>query len=355
MSVQSFLSIPAAYAILLLPVLTAAVLFVVYRRNAGRMAIPRKVQPQVDVPSDDQGKPLESWEAGFLIDNQLDGRDVAAAVFSLAVKGHLRMQVRREVVTAADSIVQNEEYRLTPTGKEDSGLTEFEKRLRGYFFEEDGKAAPHLLQAEGWKGRVASLESIVSGHLVDLGYYPARPQKIRRRYRTAGGGLILLIYLMLDSDFDLLRHIYGQDPGAAAYFSFPGAFGLTALILLVASRFMPQRTWKGGAALARVQGFRSFLSSSVKGAGAGSQLAASFETYLPYIVAFGLSARWLAGFEGIRSVEPAWFSSAGDPSGSSIGSVAWEIGRAAARMEEIFGGDTSAMKEAAEILSAMNP
>ena len=87
---------------------------------------------QTSIPTDDQGNPLGPAEAGVLLDHQLDGGDVAGAVFSLAARGHLRIRVRREVVTAADTVLENVEYRMEKTGKEDSGLSEFEKRLMEY-------------------------------------------------------------------------------------------------------------------------------------------------------------------------------------------------------------------------------
>ena len=48
-----------------------------------------------------------------------------------------------------------------------------------------------------------------------------------------------------------------------------------------AGRFMPRRTWKGGAVLAQIEGFRRFLAAAGKGAPPGPQITGSFEPYLP--------------------------------------------------------------------------
>lgn len=351
MSLKSLIGVPPVYLVLLLPILTAVAFVYLHRRNAGRSVVRRLTH--TSVPTDDQGQPLGPAETGFLLDHQLDGRDVTAAVFSLAVRGHLRIRVRREVVTVADSVVERVEYRLSGTGKEDFALTEFERRLMGYLLEGPAEEGSRLLQTKGWRERIEALEETLIRRLVDLGYYPASPRRIRRRYRFAGGALFGFLYLLLDPDFDLLRLFFGRDPELSVYVAFVAAIGLTGLIFFAAARFMPQRTWKGGAVLAQIEGFRRFLASAGKGAfsGSGSPSAGTFETCLPYAVAFGLTDRWLSAFEGIRSDPPPWFTAGDDPAGSPWDGGIGEIGRAAAGLEAIFGKESGTIREGAEILN----
>jgi len=350
MNLKNLIGFPPVYLVLLLPVLTAAALVYLYQRNAGRSVVRRLTQ--TSIPTDDQGNPLGPAEAGVLLDHQLDGRDVAGAVFSLAARGHLRIRVRREVVAAADTVLENVEYRMAETGKEDSDLTEFEKCLMGYLLEGPAEEGAHLLQTKGWMERVETLEGILIRRLVDLGYYPASPRIVRRGYRYAGGALFGLLYLLAELDLDPIRLLYGRDPELSAYLAFIAAIGLTGLLFFVAGRFMPRRTWKGGAVLAQIEGFRRFLAAAGKRASPGTQIAGSFEPYLPYAVAFGLTGRWLSLFEGIRSDAPPWLSTGDEVTGSLLDGGVREIGRVAADLEAIFGKGTGALQEGTEILRA---
>jgi hypothetical protein len=77
---------------------------------------------------------------------------------------------------------------------------------------------------------------------------------------------------------------------------------VSGLVLLVFSRAMPRRTWKGARSLVHVRGFQEFLERAEK-----DRLARmpsdTLHRWLPWAIALGVSERWIWAFDGL-AVEP---------------------------------------------------
>jgi uncharacterized membrane protein len=82
---------------------------------------------------------------------------------------------------------------------------------------------------------------------------------------------------------------------------------VSGLVLLVFSRAMPRRTWKGARSLLHVRGFQEFLERAEK-----DRLARlpsdTLHRWLPWALALGVSERWIWAFDGLPVEPPTWYT-----------------------------------------------
>jgi len=266
--------------------------------SKGRDPAKLAISPQYEPPDD-----MTPAEAGTLLDNRPDMRDLTAALVDLAVRGFLRIE-EIEPSGLLGRFVGKTDYRLVPVKprEEWTGLRGHEVALlTGVFGGGSGTPAPVEMSelAHEFYKNLGSIRSGIFRELVKRGYYTQRPDKVAGMYIGAAfavgilgvvGGLFLVEALTLS-------------PLTAVI----AAVG-TALPILGFGIFMPARTVKGARALERVLGFEEFLerveSDRFKRMIKSPEM---FERFLPYAMAFGVEKKWAAAFEGMYTEPPDWY------------------------------------------------
>ena len=234
---------------------------------------------------------LSPGEAGTLLDNSADLRDITATMVDLAVRGYLQIEERA-----------GREYtlrRLDPPA--DSGeLAPHEQRmLDGIFRRHSGRVELADLKDEFYTV-LPGIKSGIFERLLGRGFYHARPDSVRTHWlvgAVALGGLIAIGGGMLAAGF-LMTPVPFVVAGVAV-----------GVILLWFSLIMPARTDAGTRALEQVLGFEEFLrrveSENLKRVIIGHPEL--FDRYLPFAMAFGVERKWAKAFEGIYTQPPTWY------------------------------------------------
>jgi hypothetical protein len=147
--------------------------------------------------------------------------------------------------------------------------------------------------------RLQRIRDALFDGLVAGGYYANRPDRIRMLYAAKG---VLLGLLLASAGFFL----------AAATNIAPVALILTGLftgaIIIGFGRFMPARTNRGAQTMAKVLGFREFLSRVEKDHIERLEKTPElFEKYLPYAMALAVENRWTQAFGSITVAPPQWY------------------------------------------------
>ncbi len=252
-------------------------------------------------PPEEGGRPLLPAEAGALLDERLDPRDITATVIDLAVKGHLSIEERKTEGLFFDRT----DYLLRK--KQQAGeLPPFERMLLERLFAGHGDAVGLSDLANSFYRNLEELKEAVFRGLVGMRYFSADPLRVRKRYVGAGialtvGGVALA--------FLLGRLAADDSPRVVIPFVLCGA-----VVVLFASR-MPAKTLKGVKALGRVRGFEEFLRRAEKDRLERMNDPRLFERYLPYAIALDVSDRWAKAFEGIYQERPGWYLT-GDATGA---------------------------------------
>jgi uncharacterized membrane protein len=87
---------------------------------------------------------------------------------------------------------------------------------------------------------------------------------------------------------------------------------LTAIICSFFYVIMPRMTEKGVRTMEHINGFKMYLSVAEKDRidfhNAPEKNSATFEKFLPYAIALGVTDKWMEVFKGINMQNPSWYS-----------------------------------------------
>jgi hypothetical protein len=243
---------------------------------------------------------LSPAEAGTLLDNSADLRDITATLVDLAVRGHLRIEERE--ANKFLGLVFGREYTLRRLGPpaDAAELAPHERRMLDGIFAGRGDLVELSDLKEEFYTAIPGIRTGIFDRLLGRGFYHARPDSVRTRWIVAAvvlGGLTAI----------------GGGAMAAGFLMTPVPFivagVLVAGILLFFSLVMPARTEAGTRALEHVLGFEEFLrrveSEHLKRIIIGHPEL--FDRYLPFAMAFGVERKWARAFEGIYTQPPTWF------------------------------------------------
>lgn len=249
------------------------------------------VAPRYEPPAE-----LTPIEAGYLVDNRVDPRDVAATLLDLARRGFLRLEECKpdEGVPYAG---QDFLLRLLKPMGQWAGLKSYEDIMLFHTFY-GGQWTKLSSLSLRFYSVVPMMERQVRYELQEKGLYsdPRRAQAVR---------------ILAVSAVSLLFGI-GQGAGwfAVTQYTLLGSACIAAAILMVwwFTRGLPFRSGAGARVFAELRGFEDFL-NCVEADRMERMTPDLFERFLPYAVALGVEHHWGAAFSTISSGPPLWFAS----------------------------------------------
>jgi uncharacterized protein (TIGR04222 family) len=237
-------------------------------------------------------------EAGTLLDNSADIRDITATLVDLAVRGYLRIEEHQnpKLFGLFGGGTSYTLHRL----KTADGLAPHERVVFDGIFASHGNDVPlDELKDEFYK-QLSPIRDAIFTQLTGSGFYQNRPDKVKQIWMGCGIGFAILIGI-------------GGAFVAAAFLLTPVSFVIAAvlsgIILVIFAQIMPARTEAGTRALEQVLGFEEFLrrveSENLKRIIIGHPEL--FDKYLPYAMAFGVERQFARAFEGIYTQAPQWY------------------------------------------------
>ena len=255
-------------------------------------------------------------EAGTIVDEKVDMRDITATVIDLAVRGFLRIEEKEE--SSLFGLVRSEEFvfhRLRPAS-DWSGLAAHERRvLAGIFSGSDDEVALSDLKNEFYK-KLDAIRKGVMERLMSKGVFRVRPDSTRSAWTS--GGLLLGV---------LIAGVGARLSGSFSLTPLPFVIAglLSALVVVGFGRLMPARTEAGTRRLEEVLGFEEFLERVDRERYENVERTPEmFERFLPYAMAFGVEAKWARAFKDIYVEPPTWYSGT-NPGGFNAGSFSHSL------------------------------
>jgi hypothetical protein len=280
-----------------LPLLVLAGMVGIWRR-VGRDPQRRPVAVQYE-PVD----ALTPAEAGTLMDESADMRDITATVVDLAVRGHLRIE--EQEVKALLGLYTRRDYlfrRLTPPAGA-RALEPHEFRVLEGLFEGAGDEVKLSDLDDEFYRHLPGIRDGIYARLVDRGYYRTRPDSVKGRW-VIGGAVLGAVVIGV-----------GSAVGAAAFDMTPLPFVIAGVVSgAVVAAFgliMPARTVKGTRALEGVLGFEEFLRRVEGDRLRVVKTPEMFERFLPFAMAFGVERKWARAFQDIYREPPRWYVGTG--------------------------------------------
>lgn len=284
---------------LALPVFTFLAMFFTWRK-LGRDPESLPVAVQYEPPAG-----LTPAEAGTLLDERVDMRDITATLIALGVHGSLRIEERES--QHLFGLIKNRDYiflRLDPPAGTRRLEPHEEAVLAGVF---GGQREVKLSDLEDeFYVHLDDIRTKVYQRLVERGLYRRRPDRVKGMWIAIA---VVVVMLMIAAGAVIGARL-GMQP-----FPFVAGGVVSGAIIALFARYMPARTVPGARALERVRGFEEFL-----GRVEGERFARIektpelFERFLPYAMAFGVEKKWARAFEGIFREPPRWYVGS-DPMG----------------------------------------
>lgn len=261
----------------------------------------RTVIPEWDPPAG-----LGAAEAGVLLDDSFDRRDLTAAILDLAVKRLLTLRP----VEGDDFEVVFHRDRLGSTS-----LEGYERTLLDGLFATDGTSVRLSALKYKFVTSLAKVQDQVLDALVADGHFAERPDKAMARWQ--GLSVLALIGLVV------LGFVMG------APWPYWAASAVAMVILFVVARHMPRRTAKGLDTLARVRGIEEYVLTAEKERLKGLPLGA-VERLLPYATALGIEERWAGAFASLFAKPPEWMEAREGQTGSAdfartLRTLGWQV------------------------------
>ena len=247
---------------------------------------------------------MTPFEAGVLVDNRPDMRDVTSTLVDLAVRGWLEIEQVEEdklfgLVKDTDYVFELQRP-LAAAGE----LKAYERRLLEAMFGggSDMRVRSSELENSFYKD-LPGIKSALFDQLVGDGYYRSRPDRVQGAWiggGLAGAGVLAVLGFVLASNWGMSQ------------LTVIVAAVLSAVIVIGFGLVMPARTVKGARAQEEVLGFEEFLerveSDRFKRMITGPEM---FEKFLPYAMALGVEKQWAAAFADILREPPNWYHGAG--------------------------------------------
>jgi hypothetical protein len=282
----------------LLPILTLIGMFFLWLKT-GRDPRKGTIAPRFEPP-----RGMHPGEAGVLIDDRADLRDISAMVIGLAVKGYLTIkEVSDEQEGIADKIkgffghAGPLDYEFIKRKEADADLSKVEKTIFEAIFDPSHPERRTLSSMENEFYKVLpQIKSDLYAGLIKKGYYQNNPERTRQSYRTFG---MMILFLGVVIGFWTSSLYLGL------------TIALCGLIILAFSPIMPRKTKKGVLVLQDLLGLSEYIHraevTQMEFHDAPEKNPKLFEKLLPYAMAFNLTSIWTKQFEGVMTEPPHWY------------------------------------------------
>ena len=277
------------------PLITLIIMFyMISKRQKSRLFKVRQIslQPPASVPP---------AVAGVLLDGWVGGREIAATLIDLAIRGYIFIIHKGDSFSFGKRKLMNK--------NESFDLKPFEKILLSKIFEDD-KIKSTRDDVDMRVGRHIFSRKVADAYLdvyrvaTEAGYFVKNPNKIHIAWKYTGIGLFILSVLGY-----VLTAAYGPDP-KFTLFLWGGAMLSSAIIIKFAS-LMSIRSAYGEAQLKLWLAFRHYLSIK-KPIEGGQSFVGTYLKYLPYAIVLGSEIELTKRFFNEPFAKPDWFESPED-------------------------------------------
>ena len=280
---------------LFLPIIVFVIMFYLWWTQ-GRDPRLRPIAAQYEPP--DQ---LTPGEAGTLIDNSADMRDITSSIVDLAVRGYMVIEEHQKDTMLGLGHTKDYTFILQKNRSEWAKLKPHEQVLLNGFFS-SGTVGETVSMSSLENRFYTSLPGIKNGifdALVTHGYYRRRPDSVRAAYLGIG----VVVGALSIWGGSAIASSMGMAP-----LTFILAGILSAGIICAFGWFMPAHTDQGARAMEGVLGFEDFLNHVESDRfNRTIKTPQMFEKFLPYAMALGVEKNWSKAFQGILTEPPNWY------------------------------------------------
>ena len=234
-------------------------------------------------------------EAGTLLDDSIDPRDITSILVDLAVRGYIKI----EQTTTQHLVFHSTDYvfHLLKPMAQWSELASFERVMLGRVFESGGQTATLSSLRNRFYTALPAIRDDIYSALRRKGMYWLDPESAVA-YTVVGAAVCAAPFILVQ-----VLHVADVFQSIAVDVV---AIGIAALIVWLFGRVMPSKTTLGARTRVAVLGFQEFM-NRVDADRIKTLPPDTFEKYLPYAMALGVEHHWAQAFAGIVKDPPRWY------------------------------------------------
>ncbi len=284
--------------IVFLPFVTLAVMFTIWHYK-GRDPDPgRSVAPMYEPPPG-----MTPAEAGTLIDDRVDPRDITCTLVDLAVRGYVKIE---EVSDTTLMIFHHKDYvfHLLKDRGQWNDLAPFERVMLENVFSGGSETRLSSLKNRFYTAIPVITQDIKSA-LRKKGMYLLDPDSANGY--SIGGALLSIAPFAL-AQFTGFKNVLSSIPLVIA------AGAVSALIWWLFARQMSACTVKGAQTRVHILGLQEFM-TRVDADRLKRMPPDTFEKFLAFAMALGVEHNWAQAFAGIVQNPPTWYAGPGGYTG----------------------------------------
>ena len=280
--------------IALLPVVAFAVMFPLWWVKGRDPKAGISVAPMYEPP-----KGMTPAEAGTLIDDSTDPRDITSILVDMAVRGYIKI---REEQVSQMIVFKKKDYIFVRLKDRDqwNDLAPFEQEMMAGLFPE-AQTETHIADLRNrFYVSIPLIKQYVMSALKEKGMYTLDPESAHAYWIV--GAVITAAPFVLAGYF---LHVDFTQSGVWLIV----AIVLAAAVIFLFSRIMTAKSLKGVRTRIEILGFQEFM-NRVDADRLKRMPPDTFEKYLPYAMALGVEHRWAKAFQGIVQNPPSWYEGA---------------------------------------------
>jgi uncharacterized membrane protein len=285
-----------------LPFLTLAIMTLYwYYRGRDPQANRSTVMPHYDPP-----RGILPAEAGTIIDNRVNIHDITSTIIDLAVRGYLVIHETKSKGLLWENVTYK--FEKTSPGKSAKPLVDYEQKVYDAIFAGSETSVDLTELKNKFYVHIPPIEDQIYNKLVKDGFYTRNAKSSREMLTALGCGLGFFLIFM----GAFLVEFFGV--------SFLIGVMISAVIILLFSFIMPQRTKEGMNLYYEVLGLEEFIKTAEKDRMKFYEDQNIFEKLLPYAISFQLTDKWANACKDLFKTQPNWYTSS-DPSFSNFNTL----------------------------------
>ncbi len=275
--------------IVFLPLFAFAVMFTLWYTKGRDPNAGLSVAPMYEPPAN-----ISPAEAGTLVDDRIDPRDITSTLVDLAVRGYLKIEETEHKVL----LFSHKDYTFHLVKKRDEwkDAQPHEMVILNHLFS-TGDSVPLSSLKNEFYVAIPKIKTDILAELKNKGMYSLDPDDATK--------VAILGAIIVAAPFVLL-----QWAGWVSFFESAWVAGVaiavSVLIVFLFARVMPAKTLAGARTRVAILGFQEFM-NRVDADRLKRMPPDTFEKFLPYAMALGVEHRWAAAFAGIIKEPPSWY------------------------------------------------
>lgn len=278
---------------LLIPVIVFIRAFSVWRKRGKDPKIKKTIIAQYSPPDN-----MSPAAMGVLMKQKVDVKDILATVVNLAVSGYLRIREEEKKFL----FIKSKEY-IFEKLKDETDLKAFEQKIIKSIFKKGNIVSSNDLRNKFYK-EISAIKKEIHEQVGKTTLFNGNIENTRKKYGKVYGISLILLFITFAGIIVLISFL--GLPYIPQVIILGTSVGISIIIGLIFSHYMPSLTGQGLEVKWKALGFKEYLHTAERFR-IGAETLETFSKFLPYAMIFGVEKEWAKRFSDFSYQQQGWY------------------------------------------------